>query len=50
MLEVRNAENHLVCLLDEITGTIEIRIKGCTTVIERTVDGEIKIINTKLST
>jgi hypothetical protein len=47
MLAVRNSDNHLVCMLDEITGTVEIRIKGCITLIERTPDGEIRIINTK---
>lgn len=47
MLAVRNSDNHLVCMLDEITGTVEISIKGCITLIERTPDGEIRIINTK---
>lgn len=47
MCEIRNNDNHLVCMLDEVTGTIEIRTKGCITLIERMPDGTFKIINTK---
>jgi len=47
MYGVRNSDDHLVCMLDEITGTIEIRMKGCTTLIKRMPDGKFKIINTK---
>lgn len=47
MHEVRNSNNHLVCMLDEVTGAVEIRTKGCITLIERMPDGKFKIINTK---
>jgi hypothetical protein len=47
MREVRNSDGRLVCRVDEVTGKVEIVIKGCVTLIERTEKGEIKIINIK---
>ena len=47
MREIRNSEGRLVCRVDEITGTVEIIVKNCVTLIERTKDGEIKVVNSK---
>ena len=47
MREVRNSEGRLVCRVDERTGAVEISIKGCVTLIERTQDGGIKVVNSK---
>jgi predicted NAD/FAD-binding protein len=46
MREVRNSDGRLVCRIDEATGTVEIRIKGCVTRIERRPDGKMIIVNT----
>lgn len=45
MSEVRNLDGRLVCLIDEFTGTVEIKIKDCITIIKRNVDGKTEIIN-----
>ena len=47
MREIRNIDNRLVCRIDEDTGTIEIKIKDCTTLIKRNQDGKCAVINTK---
>jgi len=47
MREVRNGDGRLVCCLDENTGTVEIRIKDCTTLIKRNPDGTTEVVNTK---
>lgn len=47
MNEVRNLDGRLVCCLDDATGTVEIKIKDCTTVIKRNPDGTIEIVNLK---
>lgn len=47
MREVRNSDGRLVCCLDDATGTVEIRIKNCTTLIKRNPDGTNEVINTK---
>ncbi len=47
MNEVRNLDGRLVCCLDDDTGTVEIKIKGCTTVIKRNPDGTTEIVNLK---
>jgi hypothetical protein len=47
MLEIRNLEGRLVCLVDERTGTVEIVIKDCVTLIKHTSDGGIKVINSR---
>ena len=43
--EVRNGDGRLVCRIEKTTGDIEIVIKGCTTLIKRTENGEVKVIN-----
>ena len=43
MREVRNSDGRLVCRIDERTGAIEIKVKGCVSLIERTYDGKITI-------
>lgn len=45
MSEVRNIKGNLVCLIDDATGTIEIKIKGYTTIIKRNSDGTTEITN-----
>jgi hypothetical protein len=47
MRDVRNSDGRLVCRIDEATGTVEIRIKGCVTLIERGPDGKPVIVNLK---
>ena len=47
MNEVRNLDGRLVCCIDETTGTVEIRIKNCTTLIKRNLDGTMKVVNVK---
>ena len=47
MREIRNSEGRLVCRIDETTGTVEIIVKGCVTLIERPQDGSVKVINRK---
>ena len=47
MREVRNSDGRLVCRVNEATGAVEICIKGCLTLIERTRDGKIKVVNTR---
>ena len=49
MLEVRNSDDRLVCCLDETSGTVEIRVKDCTTLLKRNPDGTMMIINNKNS-
>ena len=50
MCEIRNIDGRLVCFVDEATGTVEIKIKNCTTLIKRNPDGTTKIENTKTPT
>jgi len=47
MREIRNSDGRLVCRVDEATNTIEISVKGCTTLISLTSDGKIKTKNIK---
>jgi len=47
MREIRNSDGRLVCCLDDTTGTVEIRIKDCTTLIKRNPDGTNEIVNIK---
>lgn len=47
MKEVRNLDGRLVCRLDVKTGTVEIKIKDCTTLIKRMSNGSIVVINLK---
>jgi hypothetical protein len=50
MRKIRNSDARLVCCLDDETGTVEIRIKDCTTLIKRNLDGTNEVVNTKSST
>ena len=50
MCEIRNSDGRLVCCLDEATGTVEIKIKNCTTLIKRNLDGITEIVNIKKPT
>jgi len=47
MSEVRNLDGRLVCRVDNTSGTVEIKIKGCTTLIKRNSNGTTEIINHK---
>lgn len=47
MREIRNSDGRLVCCLDETTGIVEIRMKNCTTLIKRNLDGTTEVINIK---
>ena len=47
MREIRNSDGRLVCRIDEVSGTVEIIVKGCVTLIERSKDGKVNIINRK---
>lgn len=50
MREVRNSDGRLVCRIDETTGTIEIKVKNCTTLIKRNKDGANEVVNLRNST
>lgn len=45
MEEVRNSQGKLVCRVEKSSKTVEIVLKGCTTLICFSDDGEISIIN-----
>ena len=45
MKEVRNEDNRLVCCINEDTGTVEIIVKGRTTLIHMMPDGSMEVIN-----
>lgn len=47
MNEIRNLDEKLVCLIDDESGTVEIKLKGCITLIKVNKDGTTKIINRK---
>lgn len=47
MSEIRNLDGKLVCLIDNKSGTVEIKIKDCITVIKINPDGTTKVINRK---
>jgi hypothetical protein len=47
MREIRNSDGRLVCHIEDSTGTVEIRIKDCITLITRTPDGKTEVVNTK---
>jgi hypothetical protein len=49
MREIRNAEDRLVCRIDEAAKVVEICVKGYCTLIEFKSDGEIVIVNTDRS-
>ncbi len=47
MSEIRNLDGKLVCLLDETTGAVEIKMKGCVTRIKLNPDGTANIVHLK---
>lgn len=49
MKEVRNLDGRLVCQIDDSAGTVEIKMKACTTTIKRNPDGTTEVINNKNS-
>jgi len=49
MSEIRNLDGRLVCRVDEMTGTVEIKIKDCITLIQVKPDGTTEVVNRKAS-
>jgi len=49
MSEVRNIDGRLVCCVDGATGTVEIKIKDCITLIQIKPDGTTEVVNRKAS-
>ena len=47
MSEIRNLDGKLVCRIDDASGTVEIKIKDCITLIKVNLDGTTKVINQK---
>ena len=47
MNEVRNLDGRLVCRFDDDTGTVEIKIKDCTTLIKKHPNGKMEILHYK---
>lgn len=47
MSEIRNLDGRLVCRVDDTTGTVEIKIKDCITLIKVKPDGTTEVINRK---
>ncbi len=47
MREIRNSDGRLVCRINERTGAVEISVKGCVTLIQRTHDGKVEVVNRK---
>lgn len=45
MEEVRNSQGKLVCRVDKASKSVEIVLKGCTTLIRFSDDGTIRVIN-----
>lgn len=45
MQDVRNSAGKLVCRVDKASKTVEIVLKGCTTLIRFSDDGTIRVIN-----
>lgn len=45
MEEVRNSQGKLVCRVDKLNKTVEIVLKGCTTLICFSDDGTISVTN-----
>lgn len=45
MQEIRNSQGKLVCRVDNASKTVEIVLKGCTTLIRFSNDGTIRVIN-----
>jgi len=49
MKDIRNANGHLIAMLDEQSETIVIRLKDCITTIIRKPDGTYEITNSRTS-
>ena len=47
MRKVRNADGHTVCRVDEVDRKVEIKDKGCTTIIQWLQNGEVRITQLK---
>ena len=45
MTAIRNSAGKIVCFLDETTGSIEIKVKDCTTLIRYKPDGKPEVVN-----
>ena len=45
MTAIRNSDGKIVCFLDKTTGNVEIKVKGCTTLIRYKPNGEPEILN-----
>ncbi len=45
MTAVRNSDGRIVCFLDEATGDVEIKVKGCTTLIRPRPGGKPEVVN-----
>lgn len=45
MREVRNSQGKLVCRVDKASKTVEIILKGCTTLIRFSDDGTVRVTN-----
>ena len=47
MSEIRNLDGKLVCRIDHASGTLEIKVKGCITLIKVNSDGTTEVVNRK---
>jgi hypothetical protein len=47
MCEIRNSDGRLVCRIDERAGEVEIKAKGCVTLLKLQPDGTISVVNIK---
>jgi len=45
MTAIRNSAGKIVCFLDETTGSIEIKVKDCTTLIRYKPNGKPEVVN-----
>jgi hypothetical protein len=47
MSEIRNLDGKLVCRIDHVSGTLEIKVKDCITLIKVNPDGTTEVVNRK---
>ena len=47
MSEIRNLDGKLVCRIDYASGTLEIKVKDCITLIKVNPDGTTEVVNRK---
>ncbi|MEG3071804.1 MAG: hypothetical protein HQP61_10905 [Peptococcaceae bacterium] len=47
MSEIRNLDGKLVCRIDHASGTLEIKVKDCITLIKVNPDGTTEVVNRK---